>query len=276
MKAANGNQYEQNNQIESFIESGCDVICVNIVDRTDATIIVDKTSAADTPLIFFNREVVAEDLMRAKEIYYIGAPALQSGEMQGKITADICRANFSTVDKNGDGIVQYVMLEGQAGHQDAILRTESSIETFTGEGFRVEKLEDAIANWSRAQAETQMTQWLANHDDIEVVFANNDEMAMGAYDAIEKSTIELSERPIIVGIDGTPAGLEALIEGKIDGTVFNDAPNQARAILALVLYCAIGKELPPEYTPDENKAVWIDYSPITKENVYDYVKIYED
>jgi methyl-galactoside transport system substrate-binding protein len=216
--------------------------------------------------------------MRAADIFYLGAPALQSGEMQGEIAAEICLADFAAVDKDGDGIVQYVMLEGQAGHQDAILRTESSIETFIKEGFRVEKLEDAIANWSRAQAETHMTLWLSQHDNIEIVFANNDEMAIGAFDAIDKSVNPpyQSGRPVILGIDGTPAGLEALINGNIDGTVFNDAPRQAQAMLALVLYCTLGIEPPVEFAPDESKAVYIDYRPITKENAHEFLKLYEE
>ncbi|MDR0357611.1 MAG: substrate-binding domain-containing protein, partial [Clostridiales Family XIII bacterium] len=72
VEAANGNQFLQNNQVEAFIESGCDVICVNLVDRTDAAIIIDKANAADIPVIFFNRELVAKDLYRARNLYYVG------------------------------------------------------------------------------------------------------------------------------------------------------------------------------------------------------------
>ena len=172
---ASASQSTQNSQVENMITEGCDVICVNLVDRTDPTAIV----------IF--RELVEEDLERWTRLYYVGAQAFESGIMQGELAAEAFLTDQS-LDKNGDGIFQYVVLEGEAGHQDAIVRTEYSVSTMIDSGVEVEKLGYAIANWNRAQAQTKMAQLMSQFgDSIELVIANNDDMALGAIDALKAS-----------------------------------------------------------------------------------------
>jgi methyl-galactoside transport system substrate-binding protein len=238
---AAGSQSEQNNQIEDFINSGCDILCVNLVDRTDPTMIIDKAKSADIPVIFFNRELVEEDLERWEKLYYVGAVALESGILQGEIVVETYQNTPDKLDKNKDGILQYVILEGEAGHQDAIIRTEYSVNTIEEGGIAVEKLGHAIANWNRGQAQAKMQQWLETlGDKIELVLANNDDMALGAIDALKAAGISLSEAPFIVGIDGTEAAMEVLEEGWLSGTVFNDSDGQARQMLLLAYDLATG------------------------------------
>ena len=119
---ASDSQSTQNEQVEEMIKDGCDVICVNLVDRTEPTTIIDMAEKNDVPVIFFNRELVEEDLERWDKVYYVGAKAFESGIMQGEIAADIFKSD-AKADKNGDGVFQYVVLEGEAGHQDAIVRS---------------------------------------------------------------------------------------------------------------------------------------------------------
>ncbi len=241
---AAGSQSEQNNQIEDFIHSGCDVVCVNLVDRTDPTMIIDKAKSADVPVIFFNRELVEEDLERWEKLYYVGAVTLESGIMQGEIVAEAYKDYGKRLDKNGDGILQYVMLEGEAGHQDAIIRTEYSVNTIIEAGIPVEKLGHAIANWNRGQAQSKMQQWMETFGDkIELVLSNNDDMALGAIDAYKAAEIPLSEYPFIAGIDGTKVGLEAIQEGSLGATVFNDGAGQAKEMLKLAYDLAADKSL---------------------------------
>ena len=209
-------QSTQNNQVEEMLNDGCDVICVNLVDRTEPTTIIDMAEKNNVPVIFFNRELVAEDLERWDQLYYVGAKAFESGIMEGEIAAD-------TFNKNGDGMFQYVVLEGEAGHQDAIVRTEYSVSTIVENGVPVEKLGYGIANWNRAQAQTKMAQMLGEHgENIELVIANNDDMALGAIDALKASNLEQEDWPVVVGIDGTDVGLEAVAKGEMVGTVDND------------------------------------------------------
>ena len=267
-ESAAGSQETQNNQVESFIEAGCDVLCVNLVDRMDASVIIDKAEAAGLPIVFFNRELVEENLQRSDRLYYVGADALESGRMQGEIAAMLCRERGEQIDKNGDEVYQYVMLEGEAGHQDAVVRTEYTVKAATAAGLRLERLEDEIANWVRAQAETKMTQWLEVHGDaIEIVFANNDDMALGAIDALKRAGIPSGDWPVILGIDGTKAGLEAVMLGKMSGTVLNDSDGQAKGLLELSCALATREQLPPL---QGGKYIRLPYKIITPGNISEF------
>lgn len=233
---ASDSQRIQNEQVESMINNGCDVVCVNLVDRTSPSAIIDMARAADIPVVFFNREPVEEDLARWDKLYYVGADASESGNMQGELIVDYYKEH-ADIDKNGDGYIQYIVLEGEAGHQDAIIRTESCVKTMEKAGMNLEKLDSEIANWNRAQGQTKMALMLEKHGaGIEVVISNNDDMALGAIDELTQIYSEKNDWPIVVGIDGTEVGLNAVESGAMIGTVYNDKEGQARTILDLA-YC---------------------------------------
>lgn len=267
---AGGNQLTQNYQVENYIKQEYDVICINLVDRTDASIVIDMGINADIPIIFFNRELVERDLMRWDKLYYVGADALESGIMQGQIVVDYWKENFEQVDKNKDGILQYGILEGEPGHQDALIRTEYVVNTILESGIPLEKIEDEIANWNRAQAETKMTQWLKDYrnNEIEIVIANNDDMALGAIDAIKKN--KDIDPPIVVGIDGTEVGLKAVKNGDMIGTVLNDAKEQAKGIVDLVYSLVFGEKVPEDII--DGKYIRKKYIKITPENIDLYMR----
>ncbi|MGD9559734.1 MAG: galactose ABC transporter substrate-binding protein [Oscillospiraceae bacterium] len=282
-EGAGGSQVAQNTQVENFIKAGCDILCVNLVDRTDASFIIDKAEAAGIPVLFFNRELVEEDLERCDDLYYVGAEAKASGQLQGQLAARLLADHMDEVDKNGDGTLQYVMLEGEAGHQDAIFRTEYSISTLTAAGYEVQRLASEIAGWSRARAETKMTQWmdqygifpaLVDEGCIELVFANNDDMALGAIDALEKANLSQTNWPLIIGIDGTREGLAAVKNGKMAGTVLNNADGQGRALLELAVSLRAQTPLPEEMTLEDGRYVRLPYLPVTPGNVDEYIALY--
>lgn len=273
MESADGDQVVQTQQVEEFIEAGCDVICINLVDRADATGTIDRAKAADIPALFFNRELVPEDLERWDRLYYVGAPALDSGMIQGQIIADICREDLAAVDKNGDGVLQYVMLEGEAGHQDAIVRTESAVNRIVASGLEMERVEGGMADWNRDKAETLMTRWLEQQaGNIEVVLANNDEMALGAVAALQKAALPPGEWPLVAGIDGTPYGLAAVRDGTLAGTVYNDAPGQAKALLDIAVALANTGSPPEDMVLESGKYYRLAYHGITRSNVEEYIQ----
>jgi len=262
-------QTTQNEQVDRFLERGYDVICVNIVDRT-AAVIVDKAQAAGVPVIFFNREPVEEDLRRWKHAYYVGLPAGDAGILQGELVLDAWRSHEEALDRNGDGVIQYVMLEGEPGHQDALLRTEYCISTLTGAGVATEKLARDAANWQRGQAAVRMHQWLREYGaDIEVVFANNDDMALGAIDACTEAGLDKDTMPFIVGVDATPPALEALREGTLKGTVRNDATGLAENIMHLAASLSAGGEPSRDVTLTDGSYVWLRYEAVTAESLED-------
>ena len=146
---ASNSQRVQNDQIEQMINDGCNVLCVNLADRTEPSEIIDAAKEKDIPIIFFNREPVEEDMRRWDKLYYVGGKAKQSGELQGELAADFIKVN-PQADRNNDGKIQYVILEGEMGHQDAIIRTESVVESLKANDISLEKLSYQIANWNRA------------------------------------------------------------------------------------------------------------------------------
>ena len=336
---AAGSQPLQNEQVEEMLEKDCDVLCVNLVDRTAPSEIIDMAKKKNVPIIFFNRELVDEDLAQWNQLYYVGADAKQSGVLQGEMAAeDILseepekptpevplaspedeeeaseksqdkagnaeeiqdyvlqksredleilereaspeesRTNAEEgtekkqlilsprVDKNGDGVIQYLMFEGEAGHQDAIVRTEYSVNTLMQQGIPMEKLSYAIANWSRAEAQSKMMQFYPEFQDrIELILSNNDDMALGVLDAYDKIGLPKDKRPFIYGIDGTTVGLEAVKKGNLMGTVYNDEQGQAKALFQLAYRLATGKK-GPEDEGENKKIIRLPYQKVRRED----------
>ncbi|MEG0689045.1 MAG: galactose ABC transporter substrate-binding protein, partial [Hungatella sp.] len=236
---AKGSQSTQNDQVERFISVGCDVLCVNIVDRSDASTIIDKAMTAEIPVVFFNRQPVEEDMNRWEDLYYVGADAKESAVLQGNLIVDAYRKDPSIFDLNGDGVVRYVLLEGETSHQDALIRTEWSIQTLKNGGVPLEKVTGGIANWERSQASALMEQWLNTYpNEIELVISNNDDMALGAIDALERMQVTGIK---LVGIDATIPGMEALERGTLFGTVASDKDSYAGTIFEITAAKALGK-----------------------------------
>ncbi len=177
---------------------------------------------------------------RWDRIFYVGAEAKASAVLQGSIVVDGYRENPEKLDLNGDGVVSYVLLEGESSHQDSLIRTEWSVQTLKDGGVPIEKLTGGIANWERSQASALMEQWLEKYPGrIELVICNNDDMALGAIDAMERAGME---GIAVVGIDGTTPGLAAVESGKLMGTVAIDRTQYAGAILAIATGEALGWE----------------------------------
>ena len=251
---AKSSQNTQNNQVERFISLGCDVLCINLVDRMDASTIIDKAMTAGVPVVFFNRQPVEEDMNRWDHLYYIGVDAKETAVLQGQMIVDLYREQPLAVDLNGDGVVSYVMLEGETNHQDSLIRTEWSIQTLKNGNVPIEKITGGIANWERSQASALMEQWLlAYPDTIELVVSNNDDMALGAIDALDRAGITKIN---VIGIDGTTPGLEALENGKLLGTVSANKEIYGSAIIELAASCAMGENPPQEYPLTDGIYYW--------------------
>ena len=172
MREAAGSQRTQDDQVKEMLDAGCNVLCVNLVDRASASEIIDLAREKDVPVIFFNREPVAEDLRQWEKLYYVGADARQSGSLQGELAADLIWENVQ-IDRNRDGKIQYVVLEGEPGHQDTIIRTENAVDTMKSKGIELEKLSYGIANWNRVQAQNRMEQMIGQHqNDIAVSYTH--------------------------------------------------------------------------------------------------------
>lgn len=273
--SANGSQLTQNDQVAKFADKGYDVVCVNLVDRTDATMIIDKARSAGIPVIFFNREPVAEDLDRWEQLYYVGADAEQAGALQAELITQVLsdQKRFDEVDRNGDHVIQYVILEGEPGHQDSLVRTQVSIEQIQESGIPIEKVGDEIANWNRTQAFSKMNMLLEKRPlGIEMVIANDDDMALGVLDAILSKGAPL---PLIVGVNGTAEALEMVKTQKMAGTVYNDLKQQAELMMNLAYSLAKEGTPPANYRFQEGNLLYVDYRPIDYDNVQEFIRLQE-
>ena len=269
VREAAGSQRTQDDQVKEMLDAGCNVLCVNLVDRASASEIIDLAREKDVPVIFFNREPVAEDLRQWEKLYYVGADARQSGSLQGELAADLIWEN-EQIDRNRDGTIQYVVLEGEPGHQDTIIRTENAVDTMKSKGIELEKLSYGIANWNRVQAQNRMEQMIGQHqNDIELVLANNDAMALGAIDAYKKLNYTESTLPVFLGIDGTAEGLQAVRDGSMYATVYNDKEKQAEVIAELAVSLSLGQGA-GDLELENGKSIYLPYRKVTRENVSEF------
>ena len=256
------NQTKQMEQIDQLIRRGCNFLCVNIVDRTAASVLIDKAKEADIPVIFFNRQPVSEYIERWEKAYYVGSKAEEGGKLQGQIVLDAWLNNKNIYDKNNDNIIQYVMLEGEPSHQDTLLRTEYSVKTLTDNDIVVEKLASDNANWSKSQAVNKTSEWIKQfNNSIEVVFANNDDMALGAIDAFIDAGLDV---PLIVGVDAIDDAIKSIKNGKLYGTVKNDVYGVADTMLNLILSLYNDEKI--DLKLKDGHYLWLPYEIITIKN----------
>lgn len=263
-------QAKQNDQIDTFINKGVQALAVNLVDPAAAGTIIEKAKAAGLPLIIFNKEPTQDDLNSYDKCWYAGITSEEFAILEGQLVIDAWKAH-TEYDKNGDGIIQYVMLKGEPGHYDAEVRTTISIETIVDAGLKVEELELQTGMWDASKGKELMETWLAKHgDNIEFVIANNDAMAMGAVEALKAAGYFTGDKYMpVVGVDGIPEAVELIRNGQMLGTVLNDPKALGQATFDMAYNVALGND-PLEGTSWEfanNKDVRVSCVAITEENL---------
>jgi methyl-galactoside transport system substrate-binding protein len=270
MNDSQNDQAKQNEQVDTMIAKGVQALAINLVNPQGASAIIKKAEEAGLPVVFFNKEPSAEDMASYDQCWYVGTQSLESGVMQGQIIVDTWNANPDW-DKNGDGVLQYVLLKGEPGHPDAEARTKYAVDTVTEAGIEVEELELQTGMWDSVKGKELMDAWLAKHGEaIEYVIANNDAMALGVIASLQaEGYFEGDKFMPVVGVDAIPDALEQIKAGTLVGTVLNDAANQGGATVDLALNVAMGKDPldGTDWTLDDVKAVRVPYLGITMDNI---------
>lgn len=269
---AQGQQATQNDSVDTYIAQGYNALGINMVDRTAASVIIDKAKAADIPIVFFNREPVSADMNSWDKLYYVGARAEESGRIQGEIAAAYFKNN-AQADKNGDGILQYVMIEGEPGHQDAILRTEYSIKALQDSGVKVQKLASDTGMWQRVNGQEKMSAWLTAYgDQIELVLANNDDMALGAIEALRAAGYFTGDKFIpVIGVDASAPALDSIKNNLLYATVLNNARMQGYAVFDLMDALVSDKDINSlGYEITDGKYIWVPYVAVTRDNYKEF------
>ncbi len=249
----------QSSQIDTFITQGMDVIILNLVQTSSADVLIDKVVAAEIPLVLINREPLGETdesypgIIDNANVCYVGADARQSGTYQGEIIRDL-PANG---DINGDGVVKYIMIMGDPENPDAQYRTEFSVKALVDAGVAVEELNKQTGNWDTTKgqeiAASSLTQF---GTDIDVIFCNNDGMALGAAAAIEAAGRVVGEDIYLVGVDALTECVEMIGKGTMTGTVLNDHIGQSHKAVDVAVAALNGEAMDNYY--------WVDYVKVDK------------
>lgn len=245
-----GDMNEQTNQVDTFIAQGVDVLIVNLVNSSSAATITEKAKAADIPVVYINREPSEEDMAAWDKICYVGADARQSGTYQGEIIAELPDHG----DVNGNGTIDYVMIIGDPENIDAQYRTEFSIKALTDAGYEVNELLAQRGDWEQAKGQEIAATALSQFgNDIDVIFCNNDGMALGAYQAIVAADRTVGTDIYLVGVDALDECVQMVKDGTMTGTVLNDHIGQSHAAVDAAIKYLNGEANDKMYVIDYQK-----------------------
>ncbi len=251
---SNNSQTTQTEQVQTALAKGSSCLIVNLVDSGSddaAQNIIDLASAQNVPVIFFNRSVSEEVVSGYDDCAFIGTDYEQAGHMQGQMIGEYLIGNWDDCDLNGDGEISYVMFKGQEGNEEAIARTEYGLadadEVIEADGKPALVfydpnnsnlyLVDQTGAWSAAAAQDYMQTILSQYSEsngnmVELVIANNDEMALGAIAALQTAGYNQGDAVVIpvFGVDATDAAKAAIADGSMIGTIKQDAEGMAEVI----------------------------------------------
>ena len=259
-----------------------DFVIINLAEVASGQTLVDLFTEAGIPFLFYNKpptEETYDSVVKASGSFFVGTLAREAGDMQGEILSDLWAADPSKIDRNGDGTIQFVEFEGEPNNAEAIARSQYSQETAEALGVPMEDVnggEWIVANWDSAQAQEKMLATWAAHPEIELVFANNDDMAIGVIAALNQSGYNTGNEGdpaiAVIGVDATDAAYEAIRAGKMTATVKQDGDAMGEANIRFAMnYLINGKwieGLEDRYTLNEDGvSVFIPYAKITAENV---------
>lgn len=246
---------KQLDQINNFVASGVDAIIVNPVDTSATEAMTKAAEAAGVPLVYVNREPINVDSLPDNQAF-VASNEQESGTLE---TKEVCRL-LSEKGKNPARI--YVMM-GELSNQAAVMRTQDIKDVMKSGECQVELqiIDEQTANWSRDEAQDLMTNWLSTGEKFDAVISNNDEMALGAIQAMKAANVSM-EDVIVGGVDATQDALAAMEAGDLDVTVFQDAAGQGKGAVDAALKLAKGESV--------DQKVYIPFQLVTPDNIADY------
>lgn len=243
------NKSTQNADIDKKLTEGVDLILLDIADINDLEEVINKISKYNIPVIVFNREPSTVDAIKSyKKALLVGTDSKQAGILQGKMIVDAWNSNKDSIDKDKDNVLQYIMLIGERSNETSLYRSTFSISTIQQAGIKTQELASPVLNWNTDIARSTVDSlFLRYGDKIEAIISNDDSMAIGAIQALQKygyNTGDKSKVIPVVGIDGVPEALELISKGFMLGTALQN-PN-----IADVMY-TIGMNLVNDKNPVE-------------------------
>jgi len=252
---AQGDVAKQLDQINNFIASGVTAIIVNAVDTSATQAMSDAAAAANIPLVYVNRQPINVDTMPDNQAF-VASNEVDSGTLE---TLEVCRL----LKEGGKAEANVYVMQGELSNQAAVQRTADIHDVIGGTecGVKVNIIDEQTANWSRDEAQTLMTNWLSTGTAFDAVIANNDEMAIGAIQAMKAGGIDMAS-VIVAGIDATQDALAAMAAGDQDITVFQDAAGQGSGAVDAAVKLAAGETV--------EQKVYIPFQLVTPANMADF------
>ncbi|NSX88767.1 sugar ABC transporter substrate-binding protein [Agrobacterium tumefaciens] len=246
---------KQLNQVNNFIAANVDAIIVTLADTSAAPGISDAAAKAGIPLVYLNLEPDNVAKLPEKQAY-VGSRETDAGRLAGEAACSLLKEKGKAAD------AQAYILMGDLAHQASRDRTSSFKQALTsGDCKAVTIADEQSAAWTRTTAMDMTTNWITAGRPIDVVFANNDEMAIGAVQALKAASVAMDD-VIVIGIDATPDGLASMAAGDLDATVFQNAKGQSTSALDAAVALMRG-------TPVD-KQVMVPFELVTHKNMTDY------
>ena len=281
LQDAGDDMAKQVEQCDQAIGKNPDFVIINLAEPAGGQTLVDKLTEAKIPFLFYNippSEETYESVVKNSNSFFIGTLPREAGDMQGEILADLWAADPAKIDLNGDGKVQFVEFKGVANNPEAIARTQYSEETAKELGVPLEMVTDIIvADWDTTKANDAMLSTWQAHPEIELVFANNDDMAIGVIAALNQSGYNTGNEGdpaiTVIGVDATAAAFEAIKNGRMTATVKQDGDAMGEANIRFMMnYLLNGTffddTMAEKYKLNEDGvSVYIPYAKITADSV---------
>lgn len=266
----------QTSNMNNFFTQGVDYLVLNNINTGAITEICDQIQAEGCYGIFANTDTPSdEDFAKNDKLYSVSSVATQSGTIMGEALAEYWQAH-PEADRNGNGKLDYVMLLGIQGHYDTTVRSQYSVQALEDAGIEVNNIGgEIVCDYSRATAQEKVAALLANYsDDIDAVIACNDDMALGAIEALKAGGFFTGDDTYlpVCGVDATVNGCQAIKDGTLLVTALNNPVMLAISIYKVMYLTNSGQEVTTESmglegVSVEGHRVWLDYSPVTIDNV---------
>ena len=260
----------QNDQINAMFADKAKAIIVNPVDDSVMVSLVFSAKAAGVPIVFFSKNPSSVSINMWDKAYFVGVKSDEAEALQVEILAEYWKGG-GAADRDQDGKLGYVLLRGDSNHAASLTSAENRKKAFDAAGIQTVKLAEAVANWTRVDAQSRMAEIIKQigAKRIEAVLCANDEMALGAVDALKVAGYLQGKNDFlpVVGVDGTRAALDAIAEGSLLGTVRGDAESLGKA--AFDLSYALAKGTDPAatgWTFTDGKFVLVPYQKVTRDN----------
>ncbi|MEY4090892.1 MAG: hypothetical protein RLZZ496_74 [Pseudomonadota bacterium] len=246
----------QLSQVQNFIASGVDAIIVNAVDTSATQAMTDAAAKAKIPLVYVNRQPINVDTLPDNQAF-VASNEVDSGTLE---TKEICRI----LKEKGKGKgANAVVLVGELSNQAAVQRTKDVHDVIaTPECNFIKVVEEQTGGWKRDAGQDIVTNWISKGVKFDTIIANNDDMALGAINALKKAGISTKDIPV-GGVDATQEALKAMQDGDLAVTVFQDAAGQGSGSIDTALKIAGGAKV--------DKKVYIPFQLVTPANIKDYL-----